>query len=162
MNHVDEIDDDSVYEDYVDSIQNYSNIADFYRIVSGIDTLYAINPDLSDTLDNLHARIETAYLQIDTITLSRGSTPTEAQIDTILGLKLSIENGLDTLEEDFQYLFDSLSELKGLQIDSFQTILTGITPDNTIESDLKKVLEVYLDVLSVDESTLTEAQVDSL
>jgi hypothetical protein len=162
MNHVDEIDDDSVYEDYVDSIQNYSNIADFYRIVSGIDTLYAINPDLSDTLDNLHARIETAYLQIDTITLSRGSTPTEAQIDTILGLKLSIENGLDTLEEDFQYLFDSLSELKGLQIDSFQTILTGITPDNTIESDLKKVLEVYLDVLSVDESTLTEAQVDTL
>jgi len=161
-NHEDEIDDDSVYEDYVDSIQNYSNIADFYRIISGIDTLFAINPDLSDTLDNLHARIETAYLQIDTITLSRGSTPSEAQIDTILGLKLSIENGLDTLEENYQFLFDSLSELKSLQLDSFQAILTSITPDNTIESDLKKVLKVYLDILSVDESTLTEAQVDTL
>lgn len=162
MNHEDEIDDDSVYENYVDSIQNYSNITDFYRIISGIDTLFAINPDLSDTLDNLHARIETAYLQIDTITLSRGSTPSEAQIDTILGLKLSIENGLDTLEENYQFLFDSLSELKSLQLDSFQAILTSITPDNTIESDLKKVLKVYLDILSVDESTLTEAQVDTL
>ncbi|MBK6544813.1 MAG: hypothetical protein IPG12_06040 [Saprospiraceae bacterium] len=161
-NHQTYIDDDADYEDYMDSIQDYSNVADFYRIISGIDTLFAIRPTLTDTLDRLHERIKINYLQIDTITLSRGSNPTELQIDTILGLKLPIENSLDTLEEQYLVLYDSLHELKNLQLDSLLIIHGNITPDNSIETDLKSVLKVYLDLLLEQVSELTEAQVDTL